>query len=260
MPAAWRWRSPVPPVARLKRLSEATGQLAQTVHRLLEVKPQDGLLSFTRNEAYPLDADLVIVDEASMLDLVLAYSLVRAIRPGAHLMLVGDVDQLPSVGAGNVLRDVIAAIEGEVRGRLRVRADQGGALSPDSCACRLTCAVIRLDAIFRQAAGSYIVDNAHRVVRGQMPVTDDPEATDFFLARTDDPARAGRADRAVGVRAHPGALRLRSGRHPGAQPDAPRGGRRGGAEHPPAGRAEPAVGRSRGVGGWRAASCARATA
>lgn len=163
-----------------KRLSEATGQLAQTVHRLLEVQPQDGLLSFARNEANPLDADLVIVDEASMLDLLLAYSLVRAIRPGTHLVLVGDVDQLPSVGAGNVLRDVIAAIEGtEVRGQT-----QGGALSPDSCA------VVRLDAIFRQAAGSYIVDNAHRVVRGQAPVTDDPEATDFFLARTDDPARA----------------------------------------------------------------------
>ena len=177
-----------------KRLSEATGQLAQTVHRLLEVQPQDGLLSFARNEANPLDADLVIVDEASMLDLVLAYSLVRAIRPGAHLVLVGDVDQLPSVGAGNVLRDVIAAIEGtEVRGQESGVSGQtqGGALSPDSC--RLppdSCAVVRLDAIFRQAAGSYIVDNAHRVVRGQMPVTDDPEATDFFLARTDDPARA----------------------------------------------------------------------
>ncbi len=177
-----------------KRLSEATGQLAQTVHRLLEVKPQDGLLSFTRNEGYPLDADLVIVDEASMLDLLLAHSLVRAIRPGAHLMLVGDVDQLPSVGAGNVLRDVIAAIEGtEVRGQgSGIRGQtQGGALSPDSW--RLppdSCAVVRLDAIFRQAAGSYIVDNAHRVVRGQMPVTDDPKATDFFLARTDDPARA----------------------------------------------------------------------
>jgi exodeoxyribonuclease V alpha subunit len=151
-----------------KRLSEATGQLARTVHRLLEVQPQDGLLSFARNEANPLDADLVIVDEASMLDLLLAYSLVRAIRPGAHLVLVGDVDQLPSVGAGNVLRDVIAAIEGGL---------------PNA-------ALIRLDAIFRQAAGSYIVDNAHRIVRGQMPVTDDPEATDFFLARTDNPARA----------------------------------------------------------------------
>jgi len=93
---------------------------------------------------------------------------VRAIRPGAHLMLVGDVDQLPSVGAGNVLRDVIAAVEGGL---------------PNA-------ALIRLDAIFRQAAGSYIVDNAHRVVCGQLPVTDDPEATDFFLARTDDPMRA----------------------------------------------------------------------
>ncbi len=163
-----------------KRLSEATGQLAQTVHRLLEVKPQDGLLSFTRNETNPLDADLVIVDEASMLDLVLSYSLVRAIRPGAHLMLVGDVDQLPSVGPGNVLRDVIAAIEA------KVEAEGAGLTS----ALTSTSAVVRLDAIFRQAAGSYIVDNAHRVVRGQLPVTDDPNATDFFLARTDDPKRA----------------------------------------------------------------------
>ncbi len=150
------------------RAEAITQQLAQTVHRLLEVQPQDGLLSFIRNETNPLDADLVIVDEASMLDLVLAYSLVRAIRPGAYLVLVGDVDRLPSVGPGTVLRDVIAAIEGGL---------------PDA-------ALIRLDAIFRQAAGSYIVDNAHRVVRGQAPVTDDPEATDFFLARTDDPARA----------------------------------------------------------------------
>jgi len=151
-----------------KRLSEATGELARTVHRLLEVQPQDGLLSFARNEANPLEADLVIVDEASMLDLLLAHSLVRAIRPGAHLVLVGDVDQLPSVGAGNVLRNVIAAIAAGL---------------PNA-------ALIRLDLIFRQAAGSYIIDNAHRVVRGQMPVTDDPEATDFLLARTDDPARA----------------------------------------------------------------------
>jgi len=151
-----------------KRLSEATGELARTVHRLLEVHPQSGLLNFARDEANPLDADLVIVDEASMLDLLLAHGLVRAIRPGAHLMLVGDVDQLPSVGPGNVLRDVIAAIEGGL---------------PNA-------ALIRLDAIFRQAAGSYIIDNAHRVVRGQLPVTDDPEATDFFLARTDDPVRA----------------------------------------------------------------------
>ncbi len=177
-----------------KRLSEATGEAARTVHRLLEVQPQEGLLSFARNEANPLDADLVIVDEASMLDLLLAYSLVRAIRPGSHLVLVGDVDQLPSVGAGNVLRDVIAAIEETgSRGQGSGISGQGAGNRGQSDACRLSpdaCAVVRLDTIFRQAAGSYIVDNAHRVVRGQLPVTDDPEATDFFLARTDDPARA----------------------------------------------------------------------
>ncbi len=174
-----------------KRLSEATGEAARTVHRLLEVQPQEGLLSFARSESNPLDADLVIVDEASMLDLVLAYSLVRAIRPGSHLVLVGDVDQLPSVGAGNVLADVIAAIEqgsrgAEERGRIESPLHPGSSAPPPLCSS----ALIRLDTIFRQAAGSYIVDNAHRVVRGQMPVTDDPEATDFFLARTDDPTRA----------------------------------------------------------------------
>ena len=94
-----------------KRLSEATGQPAKTIHRLLEFKPAEGF-SFQRNEENPLEADLVIVDEASMLDLLLTNNLLKAIPPGAHLLLVGDVDQLPSVGAGNVLHDVIEAIEG----------------------------------------------------------------------------------------------------------------------------------------------------
>ncbi len=93
-----------------KRLSEATDRPAQTIHRLLEFKPAEGM-AFQRNEENPLEADLVIVDEASMLDLLLTNHLLKAIPPGAHLLLVGDVDQLPSVGAGNVLRDVIAAVE-----------------------------------------------------------------------------------------------------------------------------------------------------
>ena len=85
-----------------KRLSEASGQPAKTIHRLLEVKPAEGF-SFGRNEENPLEADLVVVDESSMLDLILTNNLLKAIPPGAHLLLVGDVDQLPSVGAGNVL-------------------------------------------------------------------------------------------------------------------------------------------------------------
>ena len=94
-----------------KRLSETTGRPAKTIHRLLEFKPAEGF-AFQRNEENPLEADLVIVDEASMLDLLLTNHLLKAIPAGAHLLLVGDVDQLPSVGAGDVLHDVIEAIEG----------------------------------------------------------------------------------------------------------------------------------------------------
>ena len=91
-----------------KRLAEATGREAKTIHRLLEFKPQKGF-QFQRNEENPLDVDMVIVDEASMLDLLLTNHLLKAIHPESHLLLVGDVDQLPSVGAGNVLRDIIAS-------------------------------------------------------------------------------------------------------------------------------------------------------
>jgi exodeoxyribonuclease V alpha subunit len=114
-----------------KRLSEATGRSAQTIHRLLEFKPAEGM-AFQRNEDNPLEADLVIVDEASMLDLLLTNHLLKAIPQGAHLLLVGDVDQLPSVGAGSVLRDVISAVEGS--------ADD----APDRAR------VVRLNTIFRQ--------------------------------------------------------------------------------------------------------------
>jgi exodeoxyribonuclease V alpha subunit len=156
-----------------KRLSEASGREAKTVHRLLEFKPGEGF-TFQRNEEHPLEADLVIVDEASMLDLLLANNLLKAIPSGTHLLLVGDVDQLPSVGAGNVLHDVIAAIEG--------RDETGTPLA--------SAAVIRLDAIFRQPEGSFIITNAHRINRGQMPFLDNRTATDFFLFRQDDPAKA----------------------------------------------------------------------
>ncbi len=122
-----------------KRLTEATGREAKTIHRLLEFKPGEG---FGRNDHNPIDADLIVIDEASMLDLVLAYNLLKAVDSASHLLLVGDVDQLPSVGAGDVLRDLIAS---------------GVA------------AVIRLEVIFRQATGSLIIRNAHRINQGSMP-------------------------------------------------------------------------------------------
>ena len=144
-----------------KRLAEATGRQARTIHRLLEFKPQKGF-QFQRNEENPLDVDMLIVDEASMLDLLLTNHLLKAIHPESHLLLVGDVDQLPSVGAGNVLNDIIAS---------------GVA------------AVVRLTEIFRQAEGSLIVHNAHRINQGRMPQFTQ-SATDFFLFPADDAERA----------------------------------------------------------------------
>ncbi|MDQ2586977.1 SF1B family DNA helicase RecD2 [Saccharothrix yanglingensis] len=133
-----------------KRLTELTGHEARTVHRLLELKP-GGDAAYDRDR--PLDADLVVVDEASMLDLLLANKLVKAVAPGAHLLLVGDVDQLPSVGAGEVLRDVLA---------------EGGPI-PN----------VRLTHIFRQAQQSGVVTNAHRINSGDYPVVQG--MPDFFL-------------------------------------------------------------------------------
>jgi exodeoxyribonuclease V alpha subunit len=133
-----------------KRLSEATGRPASTIHRLLAFSPNEG---FKHNAQNPLPVDLLVVDEASMLDLILANHLLKALEPGTHLLLVGDVDQLPSVGAGDVLRDVIAS-----------------QIAP----------VTRLSAIFRQAAGSQIILNAHRINRGQPPLFD-KDSRDFFL-------------------------------------------------------------------------------
>ena len=141
-----------------KRLAEATGRPAKTVHRLLEYSPQEG---FRRNEENPLPVDLLIVDEASMLDLLLTHHLLKAVDPATHLLLVGDVDQLPSVGAGDVLRDVIRS--GQAR-------------------------VVRLTHIFRQAAQSGIVVNAHRVNRGQMPVLN--QYDDFYFFSKEDPEEA----------------------------------------------------------------------
>ncbi|MFI9362510.1 ATP-dependent RecD-like DNA helicase [Kitasatospora sp. NPDC053057] len=142
-----------------KRLAELTGAEASTVHRLLELKP-GGDAAYDRDR--PLDADLVVVDEASMLDLILANKLVKAVPPGAHLLFVGDVDQLPSVGAGEVLRDLLA---------------EGGPIPS-----------VRLTRIFRQAQQSGVVVNAHRINEGKPPLTEG--LTDFFLFVEEDTERA----------------------------------------------------------------------
>ncbi len=146
-----------------KRMNEATGWEAKTIHRLLEYSPREG--GFKKDEDNPLEADVVIIDETSMVDTLLMYHLLKAIPSHAHLILVGDVDQLPSVGPGNVLKDII-------------RSE------------RLT--VVRLTEIFRQAQESMIVVNAHKVNQGQFPVLkeiDKPEKTDFQFIQEEDPEK-----------------------------------------------------------------------
>ncbi len=137
-----------------KRLSELTGHPAATVHRLLALRP-GGEATYDRDN--PLDVDLLVVDEASMLDVILANKLVKAIPPGAHLLFVGDVDQLPSVGAGEVLRDLLAAA---------------------------TIPRVRLTQVFRQAAQSGVITNAHRINAGRPPVV--TGLPDFFLFACDE--------------------------------------------------------------------------
>ncbi|MFQ5858621.1 MAG: ATP-dependent RecD-like DNA helicase [Anaerolineae bacterium] len=143
-----------------KRLSEAAGRDAKTIHRLLGYAPQSG---FRINDRNPLTADVVIVDEASMIDLGLMNNLLKAIRPTATLILIGDVDQLPSVGAGNVLRDLI---------------DSG------------TVEVIELKEIFRQARHSQIVTNAHRINHGKFPDLSSRPHGDFFFIEEEEPQAA----------------------------------------------------------------------
>jgi exodeoxyribonuclease V alpha subunit len=135
-----------------KRLSESTGREARTIHRLLETDPKEG--GFKRTEQHPLDCDLLVVDETSMVDVPLMRALLRALPAGAALLLVGDVDQLPSVGPGQVLADVIAS----------------GAVP-----------VVRLAEVFRQAAASRIVTNAHRINQGRMPELEAREGSDFYF-------------------------------------------------------------------------------
>ena len=144
-----------------KRLSEATGESAQTLHRLLEFKPFEGN-KFLRDRDNPLDADLIIVDELSMIDLLLMNALLKAIDITSHVLFIGDPDQLPSVGAGNVLKDLIAS-----------------QFIP----------VTALDVIFRQSEDSLIIENAHRINRGQMPLFS-KTANDFFLFPETEPEHA----------------------------------------------------------------------
>ena len=140
-----------------KRLEELAGLEASTLHRLLQLRPGG---ESVYNHEHPLDADLIVVDEASMLDVLLANTLVKAVPSGAHLVLVGDVDQLPSVGAGEVLRDLLAS-----------------QVIPS----------VRLTHIFRQAQESGVVTNAHRINQGQMPILQ--HLSDFFFFPEDDAER-----------------------------------------------------------------------
>ncbi len=142
-----------------KRLSEATGRPASTIHRLLDFSPTRG---FIHNDENPLPLDLLVVDEVSMLDILLANSLFKALEPGTHVLLVGDVDQLPSVGAGDVLRDLIASQQ---------------------------LPITRLSTIFRQAADSNIIYNAHRINQGETPEFP-KDSQDFFRFPADTPEQA----------------------------------------------------------------------
>jgi len=143
-----------------KRLSEATGMEAKTIHRLLETKPPEG---YQKNEENPLEGDVLIVDECSMIDIMLMYNLLKAVPDTMSLIFVGDIDQLPSVGAGNVLRDII----------------ESGCVP-----------VVRLTRIFRQAQSSRIIMNAHRINAGKMPDISNGHHSDFFFMEREEPETA----------------------------------------------------------------------
>lgn len=146
-----------------KRMSEATGMEAKTIHRLLEYSPQEG---YKRSDENPLEGDALIVDECSMIDLLLMNNLLKAVPAGMRIVLVGDIDQLPSVGAGNVLREIIDS--------RRIP-------------------VVRLVRIFRQAQKSRIVMSAHAINEGRFPDTSNGRDTDFFFMKEEDPERAADA-------------------------------------------------------------------
>jgi len=142
-----------------KRMSETTGMEAKTIHRLLEFKPAEG---YQKNADNPLECDVLIIDETSMVDIVLMYNLLKAVANETIVILVGDVDQLPSVGAGNVLKDII-----------------------DSGIIEVVC----LTRIFRQALGSAIITNAHKINKGYMPVLKGGRTSDFFYIEEEEPSK-----------------------------------------------------------------------
>lgn len=139
-----------------KRMSEATGMEAKTIHRLLECKPPEG---YKKNEDNPLEGDVLVIDEASMIDIILMYNLLKAVPDHMILIIVGDIDQLPSVGAGNVLRDMI---------------DSG------------VVPTIKLERIFRQAMGSKIITNAHKINKGENPDLKGGRESNFFFIEAED--------------------------------------------------------------------------
>ena len=145
-----------------KRMTESTGLEAKTIHRLLEFKPPEG---YQRNENSPLEGDVLIVDECSMVDLLLMNALLKAIPPAMRLVLIGDVDQLPSVGCGNVLRDII----------------ESGSFP-----------VVKLTRIFRQAQNSRIITNAHRINKGSFPEISNNRNSDFFFLEEEDAEKAAK--------------------------------------------------------------------
>ncbi|MBX3045900.1 MAG: ATP-dependent RecD-like DNA helicase [Anaerolineales bacterium] len=158
--AGKRYALAAPTGRAAKRLSQTSSQPASTIHRLIGYTPGEGP---KYNEDEPLNIDLIVIDEASMLDLQLTHTLLKAIKPGTHLLLVGDVDQLPSVGAGDVLRDLIASAQYPVT---------------------------RLETIYRQGENSNIVSNAHAMNRGELPQTSKDAAGDFFIDATDNAKEA----------------------------------------------------------------------
>ena len=161
-----------------KRMTEATGFEAKTIHRLLEVDPKGG--GFKRDSDNPIDCDLLVVDEASMVDVILMQALMKAVPDSSALLIVGDIDQLPSVGPGQVLADVIAS----------------GAIP-----------VVRLTEVFRQAAASRIIVSAHRINQGLMPDLGKPdEDSDFYFVRADDPETAVARIRRTGEEPYPQTL------------------------------------------------------
>src|ERR1700709_2008902 len=143
-------------------MTEATGFAAKTIHRLLEVDPKSG--GFKRGEDNPLDCDLLVVDETSMVDVILMQALMKAVPDKCAVLIVGDIDQLPSVGPGQVLADVLSS----------------GAVP-----------VVRLTEVFRQAAQSRIISSAHRINHGSMPDLAKPEGdSDFYFVPAEDPESA----------------------------------------------------------------------